>query len=619
MPAVHADHWVEAQELASRFADPLPEKIIYYYRLLAPGAATASEIADFMASSPDWPYQAILEKRRQEAIAQEPDDSVVLTQCALLRPSLPAALLRCAQALSVAGREDEARNAAREAWVSGLNDQADEAAFLHRWPGVADAPAQWERFDALAWHDTKAASRQVARLDPAHRKAAQARLALKKEDPSAMGLVTALPAPEQTDPGLVLDEVRYLRRADRLADAANLWASAGNTAQKAAPGHAGSFWAERNLLARKLLQQGQNQEAYRLVAHHGLTEGEPLLDAEFLAGFIALRRLNDPKLAAPHFSALDAASQSAITQARAHFWLGRAAQQPDQARAEFDRAAAYPTTFYGQLAALAAGQDNKTLAARINALRDPQFTRDAALGFLGHEVVRAAAWLVAWGEPRRARAFLLRMDELAAVPADRVMAATLASDLGVPDVAVFIARRMGRDGLMLPRAGWPAPYTPPEAVVDPAVSLGIMRQESSFDIGAVSPSGARGLMQLMPPTAQDVARQLGTKVSIAALTTNAGQNMQLGSTYISDMLTRFDGSLPVAVAAYNAGPGRVGEWLVENGDPRTGKVDMLDWIELIPKNETRNYVQRVLENIVIYRAHRGEMTPALLAQWVRDQ
>jgi len=175
---------------------------------------------------------------------------------------------------------------------------------------------------------------------------------------------------------------------------------------------------------------------------------------------------------------------------------------------------------------------------------------------------------------------------------------------------------MGRDGVMLPQMGWPQPYKPP-APPDAAFSLGIMRQESNFDIAAVSPSGARGLMQLMPPTAAAVAKRLGTPVSIPSLTVDAGVNMRLGTAYLQEVLVQFDGYLPLAAAAYNAGPHRVTQWLGDNGNPRTGPIDMVDWIELIPISETRNYVQRVVENTTIYRARQQDNTPVLQGPWSR--
>jgi soluble lytic murein transglycosylase len=269
------------------------------------------------------------------------------------------------------------------------------------------------------------------------------------------------------------------------------------------------------------------------------------------------------------------------------------------------------------LAALARGEDTAALASRITALHDPAYTREQVLDFTGKEIVRAAAMLIAWNDPHRARAFLLRIDELTADPTVRTLAARFALQVGLPDTAVFIARRMGRDGLALPEAGWPIAVQPPDGPVDGSVALGLIRQESSFDIGAISPSGARGLMQLMPFTAQSVAKQIGTATSLVSLTSDPAHNMRLGTAYLREMLDRFDNSLPLAIAAYNAGPHRVDQWLAENGDPRSGPIDMIDWIELIPFNETRNYVQRVLENVVIYRARRGESTPTLLAQWMQ--
>ncbi|HXT82045.1 MAG TPA: lytic transglycosylase domain-containing protein [Acetobacteraceae bacterium] len=623
MPAIHADNWAEAEDIATRFADPVTRKLVLYFRLLAPGAATPGEIAAFMQNSPDWPAQALLEQRRQEAIAVDPDDADVLAQCHHAMPTLGSALLRCAQAMANAGDDAGAAAAARHAWIDAISDPGTEAAFQQRWAGTVTPADQWQRFQRLAWRDTAAASRQIPRLDPANRAAATARLALKRDDPTADGLFLALPGADQREPGMVLDRARFLRHANRDSDAVAEWTGPGVAAQRAAPEHQATFWNERNLLVRQLLRDGDKDGAYAVAAEPGVTKGEAALDADFLAGYIALRVLNDPARATGHFKALAAASKAAITQGRAHYWLGRAAAAAGRdPRAEYAEAARWTTTFYGQLAAVAMGEDVATLNRRIEAERDPAWTREAALAFTQHEVVRAAAWLVAWGEPRRARAFLLRMDELAPIPAERVLTAVLGARVGLPDIAVFVARRIGRDGSALPKAGWPVPFDPP-AGVDDAVALGIMRQESSFDVGAVSPSGARGLMQLMPPTATEVAKQLGVSPSIPALTTDPSYNMRLGSRYIEDMLAHFGEALPLAVAAYNAGPRRVDEWLAQNGDPRTDEatgappIGMIDWIERIPVNQTRNYVQRVLENIVIYRALRGETTPTLLPQWTQ--
>lgn len=615
MPAVRADRWADAEAAVAGHADPVARKLVQYYRLLAPNAAAASEIQSFMRDHPDWPAQSLLDRRRQDALAQEPDDTTAASLCQSVRPTNAGASLRCAAALADTGRTDAAAAIARQAWVSVITDPASEGAFLRRWSGVATADDEWARFQRLAWRDPEAAGRQATRLDSTRRPAADVRLALKRDEPGAEVAFATLGSAWTRDPGLMLDRARHLRRQARMAEAVALWRDHGAQAQAAAPGHLAEFWSERHLLTRRLMQEGAAADAYTVVAAHGQAAAEVVTEAEFLAGFIALRLLNDPMRATVHFTALDRASRAAITQGRAHYWLGRAVEaQGRDGSDHYRRAAEWPTTFYGQMAALRLREDRAARDGRILRLRDPSWDPDAVLAFGAREVVRAATWLIAWGEAPRARPFLLRMDEIAPVPTDRAMTAAFALRAGIPDTAVFVARRIGRDGGMLPEAGWPMPFEPP-GDFDAAVALGIMRQESSFDIGAVSPSGARGLMQLMPFTAREVAKKLGIQTSLPTLTSDTTHNMRLGTTYLRDMLARFGDSLPLAAAAYNAGPNRVDRWLSDNGDPRTGDIAMLDWLERIPYNETRNYVQRVLENIVIYRAKRGDAAETLSAAW----
>jgi soluble lytic murein transglycosylase len=620
MGLVRGDQWAEAAAAAAQLPDPVAAKLVTYYRLLAPGAAGVEEITQFMATSPDWPLQGTLARRRDEAAANEPDDKLALAQCDQAPPKASAARLRCAQAYRVAGRADAAVAMLRRAWIDGFDDAAAETRFLHDTNPPLTRADQWQRFDRLAWSDTAGATRQEARLDPADQPRAQARLAFRRGDPNAPAFAAALPADARNDPGLVLEQARWLRHAGQEDAARALWADAGTAAERAAPPERQpAFWQERNLLARQLLSEGNAKGAYAVVAGQAQTGPEQMVDAEFLAGFIALRKLNDPAGAVAHFNALAAASKAAITQARAHYWLGRAAAARSDAagaRAEYKLAAAWPTTFYGQLAAIALGDDPAALAARIRAAHDPPGDATRALDLAGRELARAAAYLVGWGEAHRAQPFLLRLDEVTPDAADHALAARLALGFGMPDMAVAIARRAGREGLMLPDAGWPTAVTPP-AGVEEALTLGVIRQESSFDTAVISEAGARGLMQLMPGTAAALARKAGLAPSVPALITDASFNMRLGTAYLQQMLDQFDGAVPLAVAAYNAGPSRVQEWLGVNGDPRGPDIDMIDWIELIPFNETRNYVQRVIENEMVYRAKLNVVLPHPLARWLR--
>lgn len=614
MSAIRAARWAEAQAAAALLPDPVAGKLVSFYRLLTPGAATVAEITAFMADNPDWPLQSVLAHRRDEALASEADDTAAAAECDRPKPfevNAPAALLRCAETFVWRGRTDAGTAMARRAWITGITDAATEARFLQRWEAVITQADQWARFDRLAWTDTAAAQRQVPRLAAGERPRAEARLALRRDDPNAPALLAALADADRQEPVLVLEQARWLRRAGQDDDALALWKSAGDAAERRAPpDRLAAFWDERNIIARRRLRQGDAAGAYTLAAGHAQTSGEALLSAEFLAGFIALQQLKTPDIALPHFRALAALSKSAINQGRAHYWLARTlAAQGDAsaAQAEYAAASAWPSTFYGQLAALALGQ---TPAARIAATPDPPADSQRALAFAGRDLARAATWLVSWGESSRAQIFLLRADDLDPNPADHLLGARLAAGLGLPEAAVMLARRAGRDGIILLQTGWPAAAEiPAESGIDPAFALGVIRQESSFDTTTVSPAGARGLMQLMPATAAPLARKLGLPVSVPALTGDPRTNIRLGTAYLRQMLDQFGGSLPLAAAAYNAGPARVKEWLASNGDPRAEGGDMIDWIELIPLNETRNYVQRVIENTVIYRAQRGDQTP----------
>jgi soluble lytic murein transglycosylase len=611
MSAVRAARGAAAAPAAAQLPDPVARKLVTFYRLISPGGASAAEIAAFMQDNPDWPLQAALAHRRDEALAAESDDAAAAAECDRPKPftlAATAALLRCADAYGRLGRAADATTIARRAWIAGIADPAGEAHFLQRWAAAISRADQWTRFDRLAWTDTDAARRQIPRLDAADRPHAEARLALRRDDPAAPALLASLPEADRQDPAMVLEQARWLRRANQDDGALALWkAAAGEAERRAPPEHLAAFWDERNLLARRRLRQGDAEGAYALAAGHAQTGGESLLEAEFLAGFIALRKLKTPDAAMPHFSALAAVSKAAITQGRAHFSLARSfAAQGDatSAAAEFAAAATFPSTFYGQLAALALGQNP---AARIADTPDPPADPQRTLEFAGRELARAAVWLVSWGEPGRAQPFLVRLDDTIQDPADHALLARLATGFGLPEAAVALARRAGRDGITLLQTGWPAPADiPPDAGIDPALALAIIRQESSFDPTTVSPAGARGLMQLMPATATQVARQLGLHVAIPALTAEPRTNIRLGTAYLRQLLDQFGGSVPLAVAAYNAGPGHVQEWLAANGDPRTETTDMVDWIELIPFRETRNYVQRVIENLVVYRARRGE-------------
>jgi len=621
MAAVHADHWAAAAAAAKTYADPVVAKLVTFYRLLAPGGGRLAEMSAFIDANPDWPQQATLIRRRDEALLLDPDDVAVAALCDASHPAEARALERCAEAYDELGRHEDAMRAARRGWIGSLPEPTRDAALLLRWVGVIGASEQRARFDVLAWTDTAAATRQATALDPADQPAAEALLALRRDDPRASLLLSILPEADRTTPAMILETAKWLRRANNDTGALELWETRGGPAEQAAPAeHLAAFWDERNLLLRRRLHDGDATGAFALADGARQVAPEPVADAAFIAGWIALRRLSDPALALTQFRRLAALSRAAQTISRAEYWIGRAATATGDAaaaQAAFVAAAAYPSTFYGQLAGALLGSD-ATVAEAIRARADPTWTADQALAFSGREQARAAVYLVAWGEPRRSAVFLLRLTELGEDPADLALAAKLATGFGMPESAVAIARRAGRDGTVLIDTGWPQGVdVPPGSPVEAPLVLAITRQESSFDTATLSPVGARGLMQLMPATAATQAKLLNVPETAGALVTDPALNIQLGSAYLRTLMDRYDGAVPLAVAAYNAGPSRVDGWIEANGDPRTRTrtrtgtgtgtgtdtgTDMIDWIELIGFAETRNYVERVIENMVVYRA-----------------
>lgn len=590
----------------ARCTQPVAAKTITWLRLIS-GPTSAGELARFIAENPDWPLQVTLARRAEEVHAALIDHAAVRRWFGRHPPTGINGRLRYAEALEAGGDRTGAARLRRSVWVDLPGNAAEERRFLEQHAGILRPEDHWARADRLTWaRDAEGARRLLDRVPPARQPVLRARLEALSGSAGDFGFT-----PEhRRDPVVFFERARALRQQDRDTEAARFWLAEGAVAQKAAAeDRRGQFWSERHIIIRRLIRLRDAPTAYRLAAAHGLTDrgSVDFLEAEFLAGWIALRQLGRPEDALRHFTALEQAATAPISIGRGAYWRGRAllaAQRAEEAQAAYRAAAEHPLTFYGQLGALATGESDSSLRARIAALSDPEADPDHAALWERRELAQAARLLVEVGEARRARQVLLQLADLAPDAVDRALAARLAERLGQQDTAVWIARRvMARHGTVLPQAGWPTPFSPPPEV-EPALALALMRQESNFETNAVSPAGARGLMQLMPATARGMARELG-EPSLATRLFEPLANMRLGTAYLAKRLEDFDRAVPLALAAYNAGAHRVRQWLNVNGDPRVGETDPIDWIELIPFNETRNYVMRVIESQTIYQARAG--------------
>ncbi|KPF80125.1 hypothetical protein IP88_01010 [alpha proteobacterium AAP81b] len=581
-----------------------------------------AEYAAFLKAHPDWPQATLLRRLAERAIDDSVPADARLDFFRQFPPLSATAKLRMAEALKASGRAAEAVTMARDAWDSAGLDALQETFLFTLFGNDLQPGDHLSRADRLLWSgQSSAASRLLPRLDVDHRLWLLARLALKANSPDAEVRLAAVPAALRDEPGLILDRAQWLRRRGDLAGARALLATTA-----LAPGRVvdPEAWLKARLdFARAAWRAGDSETAYRIAAtHQALPPGRGLgehplgarqqfVETEFLAGWLALRKLARPADALRHFQNLRAASLTPLSQARGDYWIGRAADAAgdrDAARIAWEAAAAHFDTFYGQLATERLG--------RVVALRRtpaPTLAPWQADTFRAESLVRAAFALGDLGDRGRQTLFLKTLAERSDDPTATALVAGLAAPLGRPDLGVLAGKNArGQGELSALDAAFPQ-LALPDSLADSATMIhAISRQESQFDRAALSPAGARGLMQLLPGTAAEQAGKLALPAATDRLTSDPVYNVTLGAGYFNRLLGAYGRNHVLAVAAYNAGPGNVRKIVAAIGDPRDG--DTIDWIEAIPIAETRNYVQRVLENAVVYELLRGR--PARLGHYL---
>lgn len=502
-----------------------------------------------------------------------------------------------ASAYRAAGRDENARALVRRAWREMSFDAEAQQMMLSHFGGYLIVDDHIKRLDGLLYGPQGPAVQAMLRLvPPDYQQMALARIALRQGAANALDLADALPPALARHPGVIVERARYLRRGG--LEAAALGLIGGFPARPPNADAVKLVWGERWALANGAMRSRNWRGAYEALADNGLTAGGDLADAEFFAGWLQLTKMGNPTKADHHFERLQKAGSSPITLGRAYYWRGRAAEaRGDRAAAQafYERGARFNTAFYGQLASEKAGR----LQIRIG--RDPTISPADNSRFDGREMVQAARMLADSGHKDLFRVFVLSLDDGLPTVEEAALLVDLARGYGDQDLGMRVVRAAAQRGFVLPERGYPIRSPPTARSAEPALVLGIIRQESSFDPKARSSVGARGMMQLMPGTAAVVARRQGTDYS-AEMLDDPDYNMRLGSAYISDIVDAFSGSYVLATAAYNAGPGRPAQWMKGCGDPRTAGADPLDFIECIPFSETRNYVMRVLEGTQVYRA-----------------
>ena len=593
--------------LAQATNDAAERSALDWASLRANAHPSFAALAAFLEAHPTWPSRGWIRDRQEAELVGQPQAPAKVAEFfATGAPQTSAGMIAAARAASAMGRSDEAAQIIRALWRNDNFDALTESVILRDFGASLAKDDHKYRADRLIYANyLGAATRAAALAGPDVLALAGARVAASRA-PTSAALLKAVPPALRGDPGLLFSRVQYARRAGRVYDAATLLSLAPH--DRDAIVSPDRWWSERKMVAAALLDLHEPRLAFEVCAETVRPEtSEAEVDADFHAGWIALRFLNDPTLAAERFALAALAADAPLSIARAAYWQGRAAEAmggAEAARGFYERAASEPIAYYGQLASQRLGQPRL-------ALRAPQ---PAADGDRRDEAVGAVAALYGDG-----------LDDLAAALAfdaarqwrDESQIAAMAEvvqrfgDAGtqVQFGKLALIRGYPLDATAFPASGMPA-FLPLAHSADLPTVYAVARQESEFIWRSSSWAGAKGLMQMLPSTAVLTARQAGVEFDYARLIADPAFNTRLGASLLGQLIADEGGSRELAFAAYNAGPGRVTQWIAAHGDPRDGTADLIDWIERIPFDETRDYVQRVSENLAVYRQRFAEERPA---------
>ncbi len=602
--ALQRTKWKRALTLARNAEDPLVYTIAAWRWLSAEdGLATWEQARDFHRAHADWPLARLRQVLAERRIPANLPDREIVEWFDRFPPRTGLGRARYAEARAASGAAIDLGAEIRDTWRTATFQRAEERAFLQRHGNSLTANDHAARLDRLIWErNWGAAERQLRRVSPDIERLGAARIRLGRRGRGVDAAVARVSAELKSHPGLIYERARWRRRAGLYERAVDLLLDP--------PPDLGPrpdrWWREVRIHVRTLLDDRRYADAYRLVSGYTALDGSAGAEADWMAGWLANRFLDNPRGAAWHFEDMRDGVSMPISAARASYWAALSKTDgPDGDAGNWLAAAAgYPATFYGQMAARCRGYPIALPAG-------PAVPADAVAAWEGLPRVRAMLLLADAGQTYHARLFARKLTESAASPQAVSGLYRVVHEAGHTHLGMEVLRRATRAGHYLPDLAFPADvhadaFASVRVDVEPALVLAVARQESGFHLAAHSSAGARGLLQILPSTARQVARQAGIPYELQRLTRDAAYNVDLGSRYLKGLLANFGESYPLALAAYNAGPTRVKRWLRRYGDPLQGDIAMLDWMELIPISETRNYVQRVLEGLAVYRTLLGQ-------------
>ncbi len=601
MDTMRSGDFSGAERIAERDGQ-VARDVITWHRLRAK-QGNFEQITDFLNRRPDWPGEPYLRRRSEPQVIKQ-NDADILAFFKDHPAQTPRGVLAHAKALTAAGESGAAQAAVVLAWRTMPMNEGSQAAFLAA-HGDLLKPHHDARLDAMVWgRDYDEARQMYGVASKSAEQAARSRIAFYRRSDNAVSLYEDLPDALKSSGGVNHARFEWRARKGRQGDAMDLMLASSKSAE--ALGDPAAWGNRRRALARYEMRNGTAERAYAMASQHYLTEGSDYADLEWLSGYIALTFLKEPMRAHAHFLNHDSAVESPISQGRAGYWQGRAleaAGDNEGATAAYTMGANYQTSYYGLLAAERA---RIPFPDKLRGARPTTDWRSSALAKA--PLFEAGLLLQASGEMNVAERFWTHLAEQLLEP-DLELLGQAAIDVGQPHIAVMIGKRAARRGLEIAAPYYALhPLAEANLPMAPEMSLAIARRESEFDPIVQSGVGARGLMQLMPATAKEVAGKLGLSAlhTTDRLTADPVYNARLGTQYLAELAGRLDGNVVMMSAGYNAGPSRLIRWMEERGDPRDGDIYIVDWVEMIPFRETQNYIMRVTESLPVYRARLGK-------------
>ncbi len=591
--------------------DVLDTLIDWYQVRNANLSAGFAGISAFMREHGDWPLMDTIRTRAEGALYKEkPDPAIVIAHFAAFPPRMGLGKLALARALIATGEMERAGEFVSSAWRGHEFGSTLDKQILREFRSLLDKGDHRARLVRQIYERHRAAGmRTAALISSAHEKMARAASDLFRRRRSALRRYRQVPASLRGQLAMQYALAYYYRRKGKVEQHRDVVAAVPGGAEELS--YPGAWWIERRDAARTALRRNTPElweTSYALCAAHSFREGTYFVQGEFMAGWIALQFLKSPERAIPHFERILERDSKALNIAQAHYWLGRAYQAQsngEKAGEHFRAAGAIPTSFYGQLALDALGIGDRPLVLAT----PPDVSPAAAEAFAARDMVQAIRLMEISGQKGHLRTFFLKLAHALPSTQERVALVTLARELDVHHIAMRAAKISARRGDDLGHFAYPHGILPDYErrgePVEEALIHALIRQESEFNATVQSHAGARGLMQLMPGTAKIVARQHGVRYRRAHLTERPAYNLMLGTAHVGDLIRDLGGSYIMPIAAYNAGAGRIPQWNGRYGDPRLGEIEPVNWIESIPFNETRNYVKRVMENLLVYRTLMG--------------